>query len=313
MEESINKTVDNNMKEKKSSKDSLRVFQFISILFLLIIGVLSYLLYDSYQSLDEKTDEVQLTLEENITLQTEFDGLLKDYTTVKHQYDSVLVDKDEQIQEMSKEIEQLLAQQADYWRIRRQLELLRDITQNYVREIDSLHTENRVLKAENVRMHDEIQRVTEETVVLSQTKVELEEKVEKAATLRAFQISATGLRFAGFSKRERETDKARRVEQIRTCFTIAENPIAPAGNKNVYLRIADPHGEILRISDDERYSFVFQEDTLQFSVSEDINYQNTNMEMCLNWNTHEELIPGQYIITLFTDDAVMGETLINLN
>ena len=309
----MNTTVKGEENKGQPLKKKLRAYQWISIILLLLVGLLTYLVYDYRQLLNETSETAIMSQEENIELQSELDELIFEYTTIRNQYDSVLVEKDTKIQEMTQEIEKLIAQQHDYWRIRRQLDLLRDITQNYVREIDSLHTENRVLKAENVRMHDEIQRVSEQTAALSQTKVELEEKVEKAATLRAFQISAIGLRFAGFRNTERETNSARRVEQIRTCFTIAENPIAPSGTKNVYLRIADPYGDILRISDDDRYSFVFQDDTLQFTVSDTFNYQNTNMEMCLNWNKYEDLTPGQYIITVFTDDAVMGETLINLN
>ncbi len=308
----MNKTVEANDAQGLKLKKKLKIFQWLSILLLLVIGGLSYLVIDIYQSLDKTEEAAEKSQLENIALQNELDELLYDYTIVKNQYDSVLVDKDERIQEMTKEIEQLLAQQADYWRIRRQLDLLRDITQTYVREIDSLHTENQVLKAENIRMHDEIQRVTEQTASLSQTKEELEEKVGKASTLRAFQISATGIRLAGFRGSERETDRARRVEKIKTCFTVAENPIAPAGSKNIYKRIAGPDDEILRLSDDDTYSFVFEEDTLQYSVHQSIDYQNRSVNMCLYWDVASELNPGQYIITLFTDDAIMGETLLNL-
>ncbi len=294
-------------------KNKLILFQWASIVMLLIIGVLTYMLIETRQSLETTSTEKTLSQEENLQLKNELDSMIFEYTAVKLEYDSVLYDKDQIIQEKAKEINKLIAQQADYHRIRRQLDLLRDITQNYVREIDSLHTENKVLKAENVRMQDEIRTVVKQTEALTQTKQQLEEKVEIAAGLRAFQMSAIGTRTAGFRNTERETDKAKRVEKIKVCFMIAENPITQPGRKNVYMRIAAPNTEILRISDDDSYSFIFREDTLQYSIKSHFDYNNKNIDMCLTWDKNKDFDPGQYLISIFTDDALMGETSLTLN
>ncbi len=311
MEERKNNTTNADIQNiRKMNKRNERIYKWTILLLVIIIGVLTYFLVDTTENLKE---EVVLTHEQNLELKLELDSLVGEYTQVKYQYDSVLVEKDVLIQEKTKEIEKLITQQADYHRIRRQLNLLRDITQNYVREIDSLHTENRVLKDENIKMHDEIQKVTERTVELTESKTELEDKVEQAANLRAFKISATGIRITGFRKKEKEHDKARRLDRIKVCFTIAENPIASPGKKNVYVRISGPDTEILRVSDDDSHSFVFQEDTLQFSMHEEIDYQNNNIDMCLYWDKINDFEPGQYLISVFTDENFLGETLLNLN
>ena len=130
----------------------------------------------------------------NIELKAELNALLEEYNAIKYEYDSVLVFQDSIIQANAREIERLIAQQVDYRRIRRQLNLLREITQNYVREIDSLHAENRVLKAEKDVLQREVERYTQETRVLTQSKEDLEGKVEVASALRAFQISAQPIR-----------------------------------------------------------------------------------------------------------------------
>ncbi|MBS4012689.1 MAG: hypothetical protein KGZ97_02855 [Bacteroidetes bacterium] len=296
-----------------STKSKLKLYQWASFVMLLIIGLLTYMLIDTRQSLETTTTEKTLSQDENLQLKNELDSMIFEYTAIKLEYDSVLYDKDLVIQEKAKEINKLIAQQADYHRIRRQLDLLRDITQNYVREIDSLHTENKVLKAENVRMQDEIRTVVKQSEALTQTKQQLEEKVEIAAGLRAFQMSAIGTRTAGFRNTERETDKAKRVEKIKVCFVIAENPITQPGRKNVYMRIAAPNTEILRISDDDSYSFVFREETLQYSIKSHFDYNNKNIDMCLTWDKNKDFDPGQYLISIFTDDALMGETSLTLN
>ncbi len=282
---------------------------------ILVLGVLVLLLgilwVTSRQSLKEVRTEREIAEELNRGLQHELDSVLEDYYNFKIEYDSVLADKDSVIQANAEEIQDLIRRQEDYYRIRRQLNLLREITQNYVHEIDSLHNENRVLKAQNVQMRDEIEQVTRRTTELTEDKQQLESQVEMASELRAYQIEPYPFRIRGRG-REAETDRARRVEQIRVCFLIGENPIVPAGEMNVYMRIADPDGNILRLSDTMQHAFLHNEDTLQYSVSDVVNYQNQELNTCLTWERTDEFEPGVYSISLFTDKHRLGETALEL-
>ena len=298
-----------NSADAKSQND--KVYKGTIIALVIIIGVLAFMLITSRQALQEVSTEKTIVDELNLELKDELNTVLEEYTMVKMEYDSVLTKQDSIIQANAREIERLIAQQVDYRRIRRQLNLLREITQNYVREIDSLYTENRVLKAENVEMQQEIQRVTRQTTELAQTKEELEGKVEVASALRAFQINATPIRLRGRG-REEETDRARRTDRIRVCFTVAGNPVASPGTKNAYVRIADPAGNILRISEADQYSFVIEEDTLQFSMKGQFTYANQDTDVCLYWEKQDDFDEGMYLVSVFTDEFRMGETLFSL-
>ncbi len=278
---------------------------------LIIIGVLTFMLITGRRAMKEVATENIATVQLNTELRAELDSVLTEYNMVKNEYDSVLSRQDSIIQANAREIEKLIAEQSDYRRIRRQLNLLREITQNYVREIDSLYTENRVLKAENVEMQQEIQRVNRRTTELAQTKQILEGQVEAAAVLRAFQISATPLRLRS-ADREEETDRASRAQRIKVCFTVAANPVANAGNKNAYIRIADPKGNILRLGDDERYAFTHGKDTLQFTIRSQFNYINQDTRVCLNWDKNKDFEPGIYLVSVFTDQFRLGETQFSL-
>lgn len=276
-----------------------------------VIAVLTFFLITSRKSLKEVTLDRSFTEQLNIELQTELDSVLFEYNTMKLEYDSILTDKDSIIQASAKEIQQLIARQADYNRIRRQLNGLREVTQSYVKEIDSLVTVNQVLKAENVQIKEEIRQVQARTTALAQDKEELESKVEVASTVRAYQIGAAAVRLRT-RDREEETDRASRAERIRLCFTLAENPIAPQGNMNVYMRIAEPNNNILRLGDSDAYAFVHGQDTLQYSVAGRVNYQNKELSTCLYWERTSEFAPGSYLISLYTDDIKLGETSIVL-
>lgn len=298
-----------NANDTKSRNEN--VYKGTILVLVIIIGVLTFMLITGRQALQEVSTEKTIVDELNLELKDELDNVLSEYNMVKFEYDSVLTQQDSIIQENAREIERLIAQQGDYRRIRRQLNLLREITQNYVHEIDSLYTENRVLKAENVEMKEEIQRVTRQTTQLTESKEELEGKVEVASALRAFQINATPIRLRG-RDREDETDRARRTDRIKVCFTVAENPVASPGNKNAYVRIADPEGSILRMGEDDRYSFTIAEDTLQFSMRGQFNYINQDTEVCLYWDKQEDFEEGMYLVSIFTDEFRLGETQFSL-
>ncbi len=287
------------------------IYRITVVVLAVFVIVLAVLWQTSRQTLREVTEEREVAFAMNQKLQFELDSVLDDYYQVRMEYDSILIDKDSIIQANAREIQRLIARQEDYYRIRRQLNLLRDITQNYVREIDSLYTENKVLKAENIQMREEIRQVQRRTTELTRDKAALETKVEVASVLRAYQIEPFPFRLRGRG-REDETDRANRVEQLRVCFVIGENPIIPEGDYNLYMRIADPDGNILRLSDDLAYSFVHREDTLQYSVKDTFYYQNQQIQKCLTWQRIEEFESGTYAITLYTDDFRLGETALVL-
>jgi len=295
-----------NITEKKEN-----IYKFTIVALISIIAVLAILLVTGRKSMESVEVARDTISAANIELKSELNALLEEYNTIKYQYDSVLVFQDSIIQANAREIERLIAQQGDYRRIRRQLNLLREITQNYVREIDSLHAENRVLKAEKDVLQREVERYTQETRVLTETKADLEGKVEVASALRAFQITAQPIRLRG-AGREEATDRAVRTERVKVCFTVAANPVANAGNQNAFVRIADPTGRILRLSDGDEHAFIHGADTLQWSIREQFNYRNTDTYLCVYWDKREEFPVGTYLVSIYTDEYKLGETQFSL-
>jgi len=295
-------------KNNLSGLKQKRLYEGLIILLILIIGALSVWLFTSRQ--DHTDQQKKATLLQS-RLQFELDSVLSHHNMIKLQFDSILVDKDSVIQVNAREINRLIAQMGDYSRIRRQLNLLREVTQSYVKEIDSLVQANQVLTAENVAMREEIQVTTARVDALQKEGVELRTKVEIASEIRGHSFTAEAIRIRR-TGREEATDRASRAEQIRVCFDIAENPIAPAGTYRLFLRIADPNGNILRISDADYQSFIHQNDTLQFTATTSVNYQNKLINVCMVWQRTNELVPGTYLVSLYSEAAKLGETTLNL-
>jgi len=266
-----------------------------------------------------KVSDLQAEKEaQRLAFQYELDSLLTEHEAIKTEYGNLtelLAEKDSVIQANAVEIKQLLDTQWEYVKVQRKLERLRVISQGYLHQMDSLFTLNRELQAENEEVKAKYEYERSLTKELQKDKETLIEKVEEAAILRAYNIKATPFNLKGAHNKESETDRARRTDLIRVCFSLAENNIAPSGMKDVYLRIARPDNMILVAGLGDDYSFVFNGNVLQYSAMRQVDYQNAELKVCADWinrNKAEPMQTGVYVVNVFHGDNEIGQTSFTL-
>ncbi len=283
----------------------------------IVIGILVLvILFLGWQLLDTK-DTVRTVIVEKESetqqLEKELNSLMDRHEEIKSQYSEVsgkLSEKDSVIEARAQEIKKLIASQADYYRIKRKLDYLRNSHQRYVEQIDSLFTVNRQLKEENVQIQKKFQETESQKQQITEQKKELEEKVNIGALLKAYNITVEAIHMGGWSgDKEKVVDKARRLDKIKICFTISENLIAEPGEKNVYIRIARPDNEIL-YKRSEDY-FMFNGEKLQYSLMKTIDYQNEKQRHCVQWEKDKhvkEIMEGTYHVSIFVDGQEIGQS-----
>jgi len=284
--------------------------------FLFIISTILLLIFfvpkiRTYREL-AKEKETQRTL-----LQYELEDLMAAHDSIKTAYgtlaDSLIV-KDSLIRVNAEEIKQLLNYKWEYQKVNKKLELLRKITQGYVHQLDSLFTVNRELKEENEKIRQQYALEQDRTRELSKDKEVLIEKMSQAAVLNAFNLTASTLRFTG-SGRERETDKASRVERVQVCFTLGENPLVEPGIKTLYVRIIRPDGVVVTQKIGEDYTFELNGELLEYSMKKEIEYRQKDTEVCMYWgkkSKEEAAMVGIYNVFLYTDAHEIGKTTFEL-
>ena len=285
---------------------------------LVVIALLIILLF--LQNSRVRTIYVQKAegVAKNTELQKELDSLLSQHNHIKSAYGTLsdkLAQKDSVIIANATEIQKLIAMQGDYNRTKRKLELLRNITQEYVTRLDSLYTVNRKLSDENVKIKKDIQNEKELSTSLAKDKDVLVEKVNLASQLKAYNIKAGTAKLRSGGKKEVETDKAKRVERVNICFTLSENKIAGSGAKTIYVRIARPDNVIVCEGKDDKYSFEYQGQKIQYSMKKDIDYQNKTQDICLSWDKKDSKIPamiGRYNVSIFVDGYEIGQSSFEL-
>lgn len=267
-----------------------------------------------------KEDLKQLEAEKEMQrqdFQAEVDSLMKVHNELKDSYGELsqeLAEKDSIIQADAVEIKKLLDSQWDYYRVKKKLAQLQEISQRYVRQMDSLYTVNRELVAENERIREEYQAERRQNTNLTRQKEELTNKVNQAATLRLYNYSANAVRFRGGNK-ETETDRAERAERIRLDFTVGANDLVQPGTKLFYIRIADPTKAIICKGSGDEYSFKSNGETLQFTEKVRVNYDGsaTDVRAYYIHPSGTEMRPGTYFIDVYEQGGkLVGQTTLDL-
>ena len=267
-----------------------------------------------------KTDLQELEAEKEMQradFQAEVDSLMRVHNELKESYGDLsqeLAEKDSIIQADAVEIKKLLDSQWDYYRIKKKLASLQEISQKYVRQMDSLYTVNQELVAENERIREEFQAERRENSNLNRQKEELTNMVNQAAVLKLYNYSAQAVRFKGGSK-ESNTDRADRAERIRIDFTVAANDLIQPGSKTFYVRIADPTKAIISKGTGDEYAFESNGETLQFTEKIRVNYEGkeTPVRAYYTKPSDREFRPGTYFIDVYEQGGkLIGQTSVDL-
>jgi len=153
------------------------------------------------------------------------------------------------------------------------------------------------------------------TEELTKVKEEQEKTIEIAAELKAYNVITNGIRIKSGSKKEVITDKARRIEKVKVCFTLSENAVAESGPKTIYIRIARPDNKIISEGDADLYSFMHEGKRIQYSMKKEIEYTNNAMNLCLYWTKKDNKTPamtGTYKVAVFCEDYEIGQSSFEL-
>jgi hypothetical protein len=292
---------------RKSDKRNLLII----IIAILVAGLalMAWLLLSTRSKLSNMLEEKET---ERVELQYELDSLLSVHNEMKEEYGTFadsLAAQDSIIQANAQEIRKLLDTQYEFYKVVRKLDRLRAISQGYLRQMDSLYNVNRELKAENEQIRSSFRQEQEKSSTLLRDKEALTEKVTEAAVLRAYAITAVPVRGSG--DREKVTDKGRRVEKIKVCYTLGENNLLSAGTRDIYIRIAGPNKMIMTRGIGDEYSFQYNGEILQYSIKQTVNYQNKTMNLCEYWinrSSKEDLESGTYVVSIYADNREIGQT-----
>jgi hypothetical protein len=195
-------------------------------------------------------------------------------------------------------------------KLQRENETLREIMKGYIRQIDELNTKNTELTANLDKTSTELNETKNERDDFKNQATESQEKVKKGQKLQAININSTGMRMKLNDQLE-PTTKARNCVQASASFTVAENAIADAGQRTLYMQIIDPDGKPLQGRSGGTVST--ENGTVVYGAKREINYGNKAVDVTIYYDFNgEEPVNGVYKVKIYSGAELIGTDSFSL-
>jgi hypothetical protein len=253
-------------------------------------------------------DQKNKMIEMETALTQEKDSLRNELRLMIVGYDTLRTDNDSLnagLERQKQKIVQLLSVNASNIQLikkyKGEISTMREIMKSYIVQIDSLNTRNKVLVAENSQIKQQITEVQDVNTALVKVKEELTEKVEVASVIQAKNISAVAV-----NKKNKETSRLNYMEKLRVGFTLRENPIAEAGQKQVYMRVIRPDSLVITTSPDNLFDY--NGNKMIYSATRTIDYMNQDIDVTIWLDNTGDFIAGNYSAQVYLDGVIIGKT-----
>lgn len=181
-------------------------------------------------------------------------------------------------------------------------------------EILSLRRELGTATARNQELSEQLSGLQSEKENLGQLLEErdsktaqLEEKIAIASALKAEKIEVIAVSDKG-KERDGGRYRSKRIDQIKVNFELAENAVAEANDKEVYLRVLDPDGAVLSDMATGSGSFIHNEREMIYSSKQRIRYNNQRMPVSIIYGRGGlPLKEGTYTVELYAEGFKIGQ------
>lgn len=290
------------MTETTKNNNGLKVIA--GLLGVVLLGTLIYTV-SLYQ--DKKKTEVALTSEK--------EDVVEDLNNLKSEYDKAILESNatnedlvEARDRIAKYIDSVQSMKADLStlsRYRRQVSVLKKEREQLIRQVDSLTTSNSLLAMERDSTFVELEKqaVFNDSLVVQNT--QLAEAVERGSALNLSTFTVDAVRERSNGKMV-STTRASRTDKLKVCFTIADNVIADAGDREFLIEVLDPQGNVLgggsTKSNDEGASVTYSKGT-------DFYYENQDLDVCDYINKPAgNFQTGNYMVNVYDDKLKLLST-----
>ncbi len=267
------------------------------LLGVVLIGVVIYTA-SLYQ--DKKKTEKVLTQEKAL--------VVEDLNSLKSEYDKAILESNATNEELviardniAKYLDSVKTMKTDISslsRYRRQVGVLKAEREQLLKQVDSLTRSNTMIAMQRDSTYVELEKQTvfNDSLVVQNT--QLADVVEKgsALNLSKFNVDAVKERKSGKLK---STSRAKSTDKFKICFTVADNIIAQAGDREFFLEVLDPQGNVLG----ESYSKTNDAGaSVTYSKGTNFYYENKSLDVCDYINKPSgDFQKGNYMVNVYDD------------
>lgn len=262
----------------------------------------------------EKVKAQELSAEKE-QLTDELQALMSQYDNLELANDSLMDVAEAERTKMRKMIDSVQSlrniDKGQIDRLKRQVYRLQIEKKEMITQLDSMSVHIQKLEKEKELAELTLEIERERSSTLERKSQSLEQTVAKGSILTATSVSAHAIKRWNSGK-ESDTERARRADEIKVCFTIGKNMIAEKGERTIYVRVMTPENTILSITDSaSANSFNVNGQEMLYSASRVIWYEGEAMDECL-YVSREDFTKGRYQVEVFTEGYMLGNESFEL-
>jgi len=297
-----------NKSEQTSKKNS-------NVIYFLIAVVVALLGTDVYLYLQKKKDVAKIVYQsddEKHRLQTELDSLeaqIEQVSTGKAKMSAEMQQRNDSLQTKIQQLKRALSKGqlsvAELKKAQEDIKQLRYFVTKYTADIEELKQQNASLTTERDTLKNQVATVSQKATTLEQQNQELNSKVKVASALKLGAAEVIAYKVKGSGK-EVDVNRAGPAKKIKVSFTIAGNPVAEKGLHDIYMRITDPAGNLMVMSDSGVFTADGQE--LQYTYKTAIDFKDDGTTYTIDWVNPGKFVKGTYTVLLYSDGYTMGKT-----
>ncbi|TQO36835.1 hypothetical protein GQ41_1421 [Arenibacter algicola] len=283
------------MTETKSN-NGLKVIA--GLLGVILLGVIIYtvsLYQDKQKNTALLTKEKELVVEDLTSLKSEYDKAILESNATNEE----LVSARDNIAKYIDSVKTMKADIASLYRYRKQVGILTKEREQLIRKVDSLTRSNTFLAMQRDSTYVELEKQTvfNDSLVVQNT--QLADVVEKgsALNLSKFSVDAVKERTSG---KLVSTSRAKATDKLKVCFTVADNVIAQAGDRQFFIEVLDPQGNVLG----ESFSKTSDSGaSVTYSKGTEFYYENRSLDVCDFINKPAgEFQKGNYMVNVYDNN-----------
>tara|TARA_R110000796_G_scaffold88850_7_gene192143 strand:- start:20167 stop:21054 length:888 start_codon:yes stop_codon:yes gene_type:complete len=245
------------------------------LLLLLLVGTVIYTvsLYKDKQDTTVKLNkEKELVVEDLTSLRSEYDKAILESNATNDE----LVSARDNIAKYIDSVKTMKLDISALGKYRRQVSILTKEREQLIRKVDSLTRSNSMLAMERDSTYVELEKQTvfNDSLVVQNT--QLADVVERGSALNISKLSVDAVKERSSGKLV-STQRAGATDKFKVCFTLTNNAIAQAGDKEFYIEVLDPQGNVLG----ESYSKSTDSGaSVTYSKSTAFYYENKALDVC---------------------------------
>lgn len=287
------------MMTETKSNTALKILTGILAVALIALGIYTVKFYN------EEKENTAILQKEKAVIEDELNDLIVKYDeaiATNEVMDQDLVDARQRIAVLLDSVKDSEANLVLISRYRREIGALKSEKDRLFRVVDSLSNQNRLLATTIDSTNTVLAQRTRMSDSLQVTNQSLSTKVDRAA-----QLKVTGLKGEGVIVRNNgklvTNNRTNRIDQIRTCFTITENALSQAGEKEMFVQVYNPENELVG----DQLAVQHDGGVMVYSATSKIFYENEELDVCILSNTdREKLMEGTYKVYVYAGNQLIG-------